>query len=119
MQEVIYMADEDAPGQAKCIDGQNKPKCTKRPACANDAGREPSTLFGKRLGAAHGIWLNLGQNLFPSLTPDTFAFAGSFDRYVVAVPSRDVVIVRFGFSAQPGDFDMERFVANVLELVPY
>ncbi|MEN8670848.1 MAG: serine hydrolase [Ketobacter sp.] len=66
-----------------------------------------------------GIWLNLGQNLFPSLTPDTFAFAGSFDRYVVAVPSRDVVIVRFGFSAQPGDFDMERFVANVLELVPY
>lgn len=66
-----------------------------------------------------GIWLNLGQNLFPSLSPDIFAFAGSYDRYVVAVPSRDVVVVRIGFSAQPGDFDMERFVGNVLELVPY
>lgn len=66
-----------------------------------------------------GVWLNLGQNLFPSLSPDIFAFAGSYDRYVVAVPSRDVVVVRIGFSAQPNDFDMERFVGNVLELVPY
>ncbi|MBA53868.1 MAG: hypothetical protein CMK89_05375 [Pseudomonadales bacterium] len=65
-----------------------------------------------------GIWLNLGQNLFPELSEDVFAFAGSYDRYVVAVPSADVVVVRIGFSAQPDDFDMGRFVSNVLELVP-
>ena len=65
-----------------------------------------------------GIWLNLGQNLFPELPPDAFAFAGSYDRYVVAVPSADVVVVRIGFSAQPDDFAMGRFVSNVLELVP-
>lgn len=64
-----------------------------------------------------GIWLNLGLNLFPDLPADTIAFAGSYDRYVVAIPSRDVVIVRIGFSAQPGDFDMQRFVSNALELV--
>lgn len=66
-----------------------------------------------------GIWLNLGQNLFPELPPDTFAFAGAYDRYVVAIPSLDVVVVRIGFSAQPDDFDMQRFVQNVLELIPY
>ena len=65
-----------------------------------------------------GLWLNRGQNLFPDLPPDVFAFIGSYDRYVVAVPAEDVVVVRFGFSHQPGDFDMERFVLNVLELVP-
>ncbi|MEE2729543.1 MAG: serine hydrolase [Pseudomonadota bacterium] len=65
-----------------------------------------------------GIWLNLGQNLFPELPPDAFAFAGSYDRYVVAVPQADVVVVRMGFSTQPDDFKMGRFVSNVLELVP-
>lgn len=65
-----------------------------------------------------GIWLNHGLNLFPGLPEDTFAFIGSYDRYVVALPSSDVVIVRFGFSSQPNDFDMQRFVQNVLELVP-
>ena len=65
-----------------------------------------------------GIWLNRGQNLFPDLPADTFAFAGSYDRFVVALPAHDVVVVRIGFSAQPGDFDMQRFVLNVLELVP-
>ncbi len=65
-----------------------------------------------------GIWLNLSQSIFPELPPDAFAFLGSFDRYVIAVPSANVVVVRIGFSAQPGDFDMGRFVSNVLELVP-
>jgi len=37
---------------------------------------------------------------------------------VVALPAHDVVVVRVGFSAQPGDFDMQRFVLNLLELVP-
>lgn len=65
-----------------------------------------------------GIWLNRSQNLFPDLPADTFAFAGSSDRFVVALPAHDVVVVRVGFSAQPGDFDMQRFVLNLLELVP-
>lgn len=64
-----------------------------------------------------GVWLNLGQNFFPELPRDTFVFAGSYDRYVVAIPSLDLVFVRMGFSSQPGDFDMQRFIVNAMELV--
>ena len=64
-----------------------------------------------------GIWLNWGQNFFPDLPTDTIIFAGSYDRYVVAIPSHDLVFVRIGFSSQPGDFDMQRFVGNAMELV--
>ncbi len=62
-----------------------------------------------------GIWLNRGQSLFPLLPPDTFAFIGSYDRYTVAIPQYDLVVVRFGFSAQPGDFDMQEFIVQVIE----
>jgi len=65
-----------------------------------------------------GIWLNRGQSLFPGLPADTFAFIGSYDRYTVALPQHDVVVVRFGFSAQPGDFDMQDFILNILDRLP-
>lgn len=66
-----------------------------------------------------GIWLNWGQSFFPELPMDTFIFAGSYDRYVVAIPSENLIFVRIGFSSQPGDFDMQRFVLNARELVDY
>lgn len=65
-----------------------------------------------------GIWLNLGQNLYPNLPPDAFAFLGSYDRFVTAIPSRKVVFVRIGFSAQPGDFASDAFMQQALALLP-
>ena len=65
-----------------------------------------------------GIWLNLGQSLYPQLPPDTFAFLGSYDRFVAAIPSRKVIVVRIGFSDQPGDFDEQGFMLKALALLP-
>lgn len=65
-----------------------------------------------------GIWLNQEQNLFPQLPSDAFAFLGSYDRFVTAIPSREVIFVRIGFSDQPGDFDMQGFMLQALALLP-
>jgi len=65
-----------------------------------------------------GIWLNQGQDLYPELPADAFAFLGSYDRFVTAIPSRKVVFVRIGFSAQPGDFASEAFMKQALALLP-
>lgn len=65
-----------------------------------------------------GIWLNRYLELYPSLPADAFAFLGSYDRLVVAIPSRKVVFVRIGFSAQPGDFAAEAFMQQALALLP-
>lgn len=65
-----------------------------------------------------GIWLNREQNLFPQLPADAFAFLGSYDRFVTAIPSRKTIFVRIGFSDQPGDFDMQGFMVQALALLP-
>ena len=65
-----------------------------------------------------GIWLNLGLHLYPNLPTDAFAFLGSYDRFVTAIPSRKAVFVRIGFSSQPGDFDSEGFMQQALALLP-
>jgi CubicO group peptidase (beta-lactamase class C family) len=65
-----------------------------------------------------GIWLNRGQYLYPNLPTDAFAFLGSYDRAVAAIPSRKVVFVRIGYSDQPGDFNMEAFMLQALALLP-
>lgn len=65
-----------------------------------------------------GIWLNRGRSLLPDSPPDAFAFLGSYDRFVVAVPSRKAIFVRIGYSDQPGDFDMQAFVTQALAQLP-
>lgn len=65
-----------------------------------------------------GIWLNRGQNLYPNLPADAFAFLGSYDRFVAAIPSRKAIFVRIGYSDQPGDFAMEAFMLQALALLP-
>lgn len=65
-----------------------------------------------------GIWLNLGQKLYPNLPVDAFAFLGSYDRFVAAIPSRKAIFVRIGYSDQPLDFAMEDFMLQALALLP-
>ena len=65
-----------------------------------------------------GIWLNRGLALYPNLPPDAYAFLGSYDRFVAAIPSRGTIFVRIGYSSQPGDFDMEAFILQALALLP-
>jgi CubicO group peptidase (beta-lactamase class C family) len=47
--------------------------------------------------------------------PDDTYFAAGFEgQFVVIIPSMDMVIVRLGQTAHPDDFDMGRFVGNIV-----
>lgn len=64
------------------------------------------------------IWLNTGQYLFPQLSEDAFAFVGAFDQWVVAIPSRQLLVVRTGFTHDHELFDMGALVADILTAFP-
>ncbi|MEO0398880.1 MAG: serine hydrolase [Pseudomonadota bacterium] len=60
---------------------------------------EPSAAYE---GYGGQVWLNRA-GVFPSVPKDAFMFSGWLSQTVMIIPSRDVVIVRLGFS-DAGDF---------------
>lgn len=64
-----------------------------------------------------GVALNTGKHLFPDLPEDTFALMGAWERYVVVVPSADVIVVRIGFSQPDQREGINRLVADILDVL--
>lgn len=64
------------------------------------------------------VWLNTGQHLFPQLSEDAIAFVGAFDQWMVAIPSRQLIVVRTGFTHDIDQFDMGALVADILTAFP-
>ena len=67
---------------------------------------------------AKQIWVNTDASRWPSLPEDTFAFLGYQQQSVMVVPSRDLVVVRMGFSFEEGIAETERLVAKILDAIP-
>lgn len=68
-------------------------------------------------------WLNAGnpknpaEKKFPDLPNDAF-YAGGFEgQWILVIPSKDLVIVRLGFTPK-GEFSMNDFASNVIGLLP-
>ncbi|MCH6234404.1 serine hydrolase domain-containing protein [Cognataquiflexum rubidum] len=68
-------------------------------------------------------WLNAGnpsrpdKKKFPSLPNDAF-YAGGFEgQWILVIPSKDLVIVRLGFTPK-GEFSMDDFASSVIEILP-
>lgn len=70
-----------------------------------------------------GFWVNAGHapnalgRVSSGMPADTFYASGLYGQRVVVVPSRQLVIVRFGATIDPPDFDiagLERLVADVI-----
>ena len=55
---------------------------------------------------------------WPDLPSDIFWADGHDGQSVVVVPSRDVVLVRLGFSPDPEAWDLGVFIGDVLEAIP-
>lgn len=63
------------------------------------------------------IWLNTGQWFFEDLPEDTFAFVGALERYVVVIPSLDIVVVRIGFSHDKDSVDINNFMKSIVNVL--
>ena len=76
---------------------------TKSPAKGSDG------LYG-----AH-FWLNAG-GIFPDVPKDLFSANGFQGQHVFIIPSKDLVVVRFGLVENPG-FDINTFLSGVVGAV--
>ncbi|MCM4158657.1 serine hydrolase [Antarcticibacterium flavum] len=61
------------------------------------------------------FWLNAGKN-YPDLPEDLFSANGFQGQHVFIIPSRDLVIVRFGLVEHP-DFDINSFLKEILSSI--
>lgn len=61
------------------------------------------------------FWLNR-DNHYPGVPEDMFCCRGHDGQYIYIIPSRDLVVVRTGFSKE-GDFDLQQFLRQVVESV--
>ncbi len=70
------------------------------------------------------FWLNAGaasspaDRLWPSVSPDTYAAQGFQEQKVIVVPSRKLVLVRFGATSVRTAWNTEAFIAGVLAALP-
>ncbi len=74
-------------------------------------------LTAPHSGGEYGAqwWLNKDHNL-PDVPEDAFLCDGFQGQRVFVVPSRDLVVVRLGWSMK--HFDMNRFLADILSTLP-
>jgi len=63
------------------------------------------------------LWLNTGRWFFEDLPEDTIAFVGALERYVIVIPSLDVVVVRVGFSHDRELVDINAFVKMIVDVL--
>ncbi len=58
------------------------------------------------------FWLNAGGK-YPNVPKDLFSCNGYQGQYIFIIPSKDLVVVRFGLAENP-DFDVDTFLKEVL-----
>jgi CubicO group peptidase (beta-lactamase class C family) len=72
---------------------------------------EPSGWYGAQ------FWLNVGGNYYPSLPEDLFACEGHDGQFVTMIPSRNLVVVRVGYTLDAEAWDHEAFMLSILDAI--
>jgi CubicO group peptidase (beta-lactamase class C family) len=105
---LLYLSDGQWSGEQLLPKGWNKYVAT--PAPAQPA--KPS--IGGDAGYGAQFWLFGGMDGLPT---DTYSAFGAKGQYAVIVPSKDLVIVRRGFDQPGSGFKIQRFAADVVNVV--
>lgn len=61
------------------------------------------------------FWLSAGGK-YPNVPRDLFSSNGFQGQYVFIIPSKDLVVVRFGLTEEP-DFDVDTFLKEIIEAI--
>ena len=70
------------------------------------------------------IWLNAGSatdpndRRWPAAPRDAFAALGFQEQKVIVIPSRKLVLVRFGATADRKTWNTDEFIKNILAALP-
>lgn len=70
---------------------------------------KPTNSSDGRYGAQ--FWLNAG-GVYPNVPRDLFSCNGYQGQYVFIIPSKDLVVVRFGLAKEPG-FNIDEFLSEI------
>ena len=70
----------------------------------------PTNSSHGRYGAQ--FWLNAGGE-YPNVPKDLFSCNGYQGQYVFIIPSKDLVVVRFGLAKEPG-FNIDEFLSEIV-----
>ncbi|HOO95502.1 MAG TPA: serine hydrolase [Proteiniphilum sp.] len=62
------------------------------------------------------FWLNKSGSDYPDVPRDMFCCRGHDGQYIYIIPSKELVIVRTGFSKE-GEFDQNGFLAGILDAI--
>ena len=88
-----------------------------------DYSRRPTPAAPLGEYGAH-FWLNAGspknpeKSLFPRLPRDAFFARGYEEQSVSVIPSREAVVVRLGQTQDRSAWDLQAFLAGVLDALP-
>ena len=75
----------------------------------------PRGQYGALFWLNAGSASNPGDRVYPRLPADAFFADGYHGQRVVIIPSRNLVVVRFGLTPNPADMKLETFLVDVLE----
>ncbi len=78
----------------------------------------PKGEYGAHWWTNAGAPADVADRRFPSLPTDTFQASGFQGQAVVVIPSRELVVVRLGMTHDRSIYDLDGFVARVLEALP-
>lgn len=75
-----------------------------------------STIAGGGINSIYGahFWLNTDSFLYPNVPSDMFAARGFQGQQVIVIPSREIVIVRFGVDEGLETFNFDNFISSIL-----
>jgi CubicO group peptidase (beta-lactamase class C family) len=83
----------------------------------------PTSKAPKGEYGAH-FWLNAGSKsdpqdrLWPLSPVDTFAALGYQEQRVIVIPSKNLVLVRFGATSDRGAWNTDKFISDILKAFP-
>ncbi len=77
-----------------------------------------STTVAKGSDGQYGafFWLNTEGTDYPDVPRDMFCCRGHDGQYIYIIPSKDLVVVRTGFSKK-GEFDLNGFLAGIVNTI--